>query len=95
MQKKLPASRVLGTYIVADRRICHGAPTFKGTRKLVRDCLELAATGLTLDEIAIRTALPRAAIVEALQLAAQVLNRYYVGRSANTSLHQEQVRASA
>jgi uncharacterized protein (DUF433 family) len=67
----------LGVYIVADPRICHGEPTFRGTRKLVRDCVELAATGLTIDELAERSNLPREAIAEALQLAAVTLQRHY------------------
>ena len=37
-----------------------------GTRKLVRDCIEMATQGLTLDELASRAGLPRKAIVEAL-----------------------------
>jgi uncharacterized protein (DUF433 family) len=45
----------MGCYIVVDPRICHGEPTFKGTRKLVRDCIELAASGLTIDELAERS----------------------------------------
>ncbi len=67
----------IGHYIVVDSRICHGEPIFKGTRKLVRDCIELAASGLTIDELAERSNLPREAIVEALRLAALTLKRHY------------------
>jgi uncharacterized protein (DUF433 family) len=38
--------RVLGQYIVADSEICHGKPTFAGTRILVADILEQVATGV-------------------------------------------------
>jgi len=38
-------------YIVADPTICHGKPTFKGTRVMVWQILELLATGTELDEI--------------------------------------------
>jgi uncharacterized protein (DUF433 family) len=37
----------------------------------------LAATGLTIDELAERSNLPREAIAEALQLAAVTLQRHY------------------
>ena len=36
----------VGQYIVVDPRICHGKPTFKGTRILVADVLEQVASGL-------------------------------------------------
>jgi uncharacterized protein (DUF433 family) len=74
----------LGVHIVSDPRICHGEPTFRGTRKLVRDCVEWAATGLTIDELAERSNLPREAIAEALQLAAVTLQQHYALSSATT-----------
>lgn len=73
MPKKAERPRELGQYIVANPWICHGEPIFKETRKLVRDCIELAANGLTIDELASRAHLPREAIVEALPFAADVL----------------------
>lgn len=36
----------MGRYIVTDPRICHGQPTFRGTRILVSDVLEQVATGM-------------------------------------------------
>lgn len=95
MQKKAGPQRALGKYIVADPRICHGEPIFKETRKLVRDCIELAATGLTIDELASRANLPREAIVEALHFAAEILQRHYTSRSAVTSRAGERLSASA
>jgi len=38
-------------YIVIDKEICHGKPTFKGTRILVSDVIELLAAGLSIKEI--------------------------------------------
>ena len=38
-------------YIVVDDEICHGKPTFKGTRVLVSDVIELLAAGLSIEEI--------------------------------------------
>jgi uncharacterized protein (DUF433 family) len=32
--------KMLGRYIVADSAVCHGKPTFVGTRILVSDVLE-------------------------------------------------------
>jgi uncharacterized protein (DUF433 family) len=41
----LPEARQLGGSIVADSRICHGQPTFRGTRILVDLVLEHVADG--------------------------------------------------
>jgi uncharacterized protein (DUF433 family) len=41
----------LGKYIVADPLICHGAVTFRGTRLLVADALEMLAEGLSPAEV--------------------------------------------
>ena len=43
--------RTLGRYIVADPAICHGEPTFKGTRILVKDILEQIASGMDWEAI--------------------------------------------
>jgi uncharacterized protein (DUF433 family) len=94
MQKKTVQQKEIGRYITSDPRICHGEPTFRGTRKLVRDCIEMAAEGLTIDELASRAGLPREAIIEALHLAAEVLQRYYTGR-ATVSRYRERLSASA
>ena len=40
------ATRMVGRFIVADPAICHGQPTFRGTRILVRDVLEQVASGI-------------------------------------------------
>jgi uncharacterized protein (DUF433 family) len=37
-------------YIVADTEICHGKPTFKGTRIMVWQVLDLLETGLNAEE---------------------------------------------
>ena len=95
MQKKAVQPKESGKYIISDPRICHGEPTFRGTRKLVRDCIEMTAQGLTIDELASRAGLPCAAVVEALHLAAEVLQRYYTGRPAAASRHRERLSASA
>ena len=38
-------------YIVIDSKICHGEPTFKGTRVMVWQVLDLLGAGVTQDEI--------------------------------------------
>jgi uncharacterized protein (DUF433 family) len=45
------AARELGRYIVADPKICHGKPTFRGTRILVDSILEMVAGGMPWDRI--------------------------------------------
>ena len=39
-------TRTLGRYIVADPTICHGKPTFRGTRIMVADVLEQIESGM-------------------------------------------------
>ncbi|HLW68307.1 MAG TPA: DUF433 domain-containing protein [Gemmataceae bacterium] len=61
----------LGRYIVADPGICHGKPTFRGTRIMVRDILEQIADGMPWDEIVTqwRGDVSKKAIAEAVRLA--------------------------
>src|SRR5216683_120668 len=44
-------SQALGRYIVADPEICHGKPTFRGTRILVNDVLDQVASGMAWEVI--------------------------------------------
>ena len=41
----------INEYIVADSEICHGKPTFKGTRIMVWQVLELLEAGVPIEEI--------------------------------------------
>jgi len=62
----------LGEYIVADPAICHGKPTFKGTRIMVWQVLDDVAEGRSWDFICnVRWGgrIPLAAIGEAVTLA--------------------------
>lgn len=63
--------RIMGRYIVADPRICHGQPTFRGTRILVSDVLEQVAIGLAWETIIDewRGNITKEAIAEAVRLA--------------------------
>ncbi len=43
---------ILNDFVVADPEICHGKPTFKGTRIMVWQILEMLAGGESPEEIA-------------------------------------------
>ena len=68
----------MGRYIVADPMICHGRPTFRGTRVLVADVLEQVAAGLAWVTIIVEWngSISKEAIREAVQLASQALLRH-------------------
>lgn len=77
LKSKVAAGRIeLGEYVVVDPRICHGKPTFKGTRIMVWQVLEDVAEGKSWDFISqVRwgARLPVAAIAEAVRLARAAL----------------------
>jgi uncharacterized protein (DUF433 family) len=64
---------MLGRYIVADPRICHGKPTFRGTRIFVSDVLEQVATGMVWEAIIEQWdgSITKEAIAEAVDLSRQ------------------------
>ncbi len=41
----------IGRYIVSDPSVCHGEPTFRGTRILVADVLDQVARGTAWETI--------------------------------------------
>jgi uncharacterized protein (DUF433 family) len=49
--KKNNNVQLLGRYIVSDPEICHGKPTFRGTRIFVSDVLEMVAEGMAWETI--------------------------------------------
>jgi uncharacterized protein (DUF433 family) len=63
--------KTVGEYLVADPKICHGKVTFKGTRILVADVLDLVAQGMDWATIAEQChgSITRQAIAEAIRLA--------------------------
>jgi uncharacterized protein (DUF433 family) len=65
----------LGRYIVSDPEICHGEPTFRGTRILVSDILEQVASGMAWEAIVDewRGAVSKQAIAESVRLAREAL----------------------
>jgi uncharacterized protein (DUF433 family) len=66
-----PARVELGQHIVADPEICHGKPSFKGTRIMVWQILDELAHGMAPEEIvrAWGGRVSLAAISESVQLA--------------------------
>jgi uncharacterized protein (DUF433 family) len=70
------AARELGRYIVADPKICHGKPTFRGTRILVDSILEMVAGGMPWDRIVWEWdgKVPTEAIAEVVSLARDAQN---------------------
>src|SRR5436190_804800 len=65
----------LGQFIVADPEICHGKPTFKGTRIMVSQVLEALERGESTKEIiqAWDGKVSRAAVGETVRLAREAL----------------------
>ena len=74
----------LGQHIVADPEICHGAPTFVGTRIMVDHVLEMVAAGTAWDEIIAEydRAITRAGIAEAVRLARRSFSEEIAARRA-------------
>lgn len=77
MPKRL-TERAIGRYIVADPKVCHGQPTFRGTRILVSDVLEQVASGMAWESIVEdwHESITQEAIKEAVDLASQALLKH-------------------
>ncbi len=73
--RRTPERVELGRYIVADPEICHGKPTFKGTRIMVWQVLDALARGESADEIvaAWDGKVSKSAIGETVRLAREAL----------------------
>ncbi len=76
-----------GRYIVSNPDICHGKPTFLGTRILVADVLEQVASGTDWQVIIEewRQSISRDAIAEAVHLSTQAFLEHsdkYIIKSA-------------
>lgn len=65
--------KMIGRFIVTDPDICHGKPTFRGTRIMVWQVLEQVANGMAWETIEEewRGKVSKAAIAEAVRLASQ------------------------
>jgi uncharacterized protein (DUF433 family) len=69
------AATIIGQHIVVDDKICHGQPTFRGTRILVGDVLDQVAEGRAWESIIEEWhgSISKEAITEALKLAGYAL----------------------
>jgi uncharacterized protein (DUF433 family) len=67
------SNRLIGQFIIADPAICHGQPTFRGTRILVADVLEQVTAGIAWETIVEewRGNVSSDAISEAVRLASR------------------------
>ena len=76
--KRALKARLMGRYIVTDPKICHGKPTFRGTRVLVSDVLDQVASGMAWETIVEEwnNSITKDAILEAVQLASQALLKH-------------------
>jgi len=65
--------KMFGRYIVSDPKICHGKPTFRGTRIMVSQVMEQIANGMAWEKIidVWRGTITKEAIAEAIRLASQ------------------------
>jgi uncharacterized protein (DUF433 family) len=65
--------KLLGRHIVSDPRVCHGKPTFRGTRIMVWQALEMLAEGMAWESIIEQChgRITKDAIAEAIKLAGE------------------------
>ena len=70
--------KILGRFIVADPKVCHGQPAFCGTRVFVADVLDQVARGLDWKTIIEEWhgSITHEAIAEAVHLSAQALLKH-------------------
>ncbi len=69
--KKRTNTQLIGRYIVTNPKVCHGKPTFRGTRVMVSDVLDQVASGMAWESIVEEWngSVPKDAIAEAVQLS--------------------------
>jgi len=96
-KRRLTTRVELGRHTVADPEICHGKPTIKGTRILVRQILEELAQGMSPDDIigAWGGAVSQASIAECVRLKGSPtkgLKRF--NRATYSTLTKKQFKAA-
>jgi len=76
--KQNTEAKLLGRYIVTDPKICHGKPTFRGTRIFVSDVLEMVAEGVVWETIIEQWhhSITPEAIAEAVKLSSEAFLRH-------------------
>jgi uncharacterized protein (DUF433 family) len=75
---KKPKRILLGRHIIADPHICHGKPTFRGTRIMVWQVLEMLAEGLVWESIIeeCHNSITEDAIAEAVKLSGKAFLKH-------------------
>jgi uncharacterized protein (DUF433 family) len=70
--------QLLGRYIVADPEICHGQPTFRGTRIMVWQVLEMVTQGMAWESIIeeCHSSITKDAIAEAIKLSGEAFLKH-------------------
>ena len=76
--KQETEAKLLGRYIVTDPKICHGKPTFRGTRIFVSDVLEMVAEGVVWETIIEQwhNSITPEAIAEAVRLSSEAFLKH-------------------
>jgi uncharacterized protein (DUF433 family) len=76
--EKNKAAKLLGRHIVVDAKVCHGKPTFRGTRIMVWQVLEMLADGLAWETIIeqCHNSITRDAIAEAIKLSSEAFLKH-------------------
>lgn len=76
--RKNPRHQFLGRHIVVDSEICHGEPTFRGTRVFVSDVLDMVAEGMAWETIIEQWhgSITAEAIAEAVTLSREAFLRH-------------------
>ncbi|MEZ4865898.1 MAG: DUF433 domain-containing protein [Caldilineaceae bacterium] len=71
-------TKLIGRYIITDPEICHGKPTFRGTRIMVSQVLQQVARGMAWETIVDEWGgkVSKEAVAEAVSLAAQAFSDY-------------------
>ncbi len=67
-------TKMIGRHVITDPNICHGQPTFRGTRIMVSQVLEMVANEMTWEAIIEQChhSITKEAIAEAIFLASRV-----------------------
>ncbi len=76
--KRKSQAKLLGRFIVADPEVCHGKPTFRGTRVFVSDVLEMVAEGMAWETIIEQwhNSITKEAIAEAVTLSSEAFFKH-------------------
>jgi uncharacterized protein (DUF433 family) len=82
-------NKMFGRYLISDPKICHGKPTFRGTRIMVSQVMEQIANGMAWETIIEewRGSITKEAIAEVIRIA----NQAFLEHADEYALEQEAV----